>query len=148
MKHLLIFVLTALPFSLYAIESPLLLHTYDEGLVPQFMYHRSHCAIYTDRIVIVRNYNGVETEETRPILFAKDAMAKLQAVINDSGKGPITHKEEPTCLPYDGYTAYINPNTPSVILKVMQSQQSSLNESEAARELVLFLDAHCTEIRK
>ncbi len=151
MKYILIAFVLALPVFAAAAapvanDQPLLLHAYDEGLVPPFMHHRGHCAIYENRIVILRNYNGVESQEIRPLVLKN--VDKLKELIKKSSAGKISTKAMPTDLPYDGYTAYVDPNAPSVILKVSQSTLASENESEAARSLLLLIDAHCPDIRR
>jgi hypothetical protein len=148
--------IATLPFLLFSLplfaappaETPLLLHAYDEGLVPPYLYHRASCAIFADKIVIQRNYAGVKTEEIRPLTFPEGALEKLQALIVKASTGTIQGKDAPTDLPYDGYTATVRTEAPSIILK--QSQSSSVKENQAleAKSLILFIDAHCPNITR
>ena len=146
MKSVLGLFITFFPVIVFG-GQPLLLHAYDEGLVPPYMYHRGDCAIYTDRIVINRNYNGVETQEVRKLVLSPDALAKLQSLITKASTGKVQEKEMPTDIPYDGYTAYVHPQAPSIILKVSQSMSAKENVSEEAHSLLLLIDAHCPNLK-
>src|SRR4051812_45720365 len=108
-----------------AAEKPLLQHTYDEGLVPPHLYHRSSCQVFSDKVVVTRIFNGVESAETHPIAFSRCALTRLGELIQKASEAKIAEKEAPTDVPYDGYLASLGDK--EVVLKVSQSQTSKEN---------------------
>jgi hypothetical protein len=138
----LFFVSLVISSPLVGAPGPMLVRTYIEGLVPEYLQVSTRCEIYSDHVAVERQAGDIYVYASHKIRLQGD----LGKRIDEAARGQVTDEMAPTDGPTTRYLAFQSGTGKEIPLLSLGSERRK-NDAHAATTLVHLLDLNCGAAR-